>query len=168
MSSFICSAKHFNSIENKISDLILFNSNFSFPYSLKNEFDKMYNSRNYGQIGVKEELSGVMDSLRSLNATCVTLQYKSHYQGRVDTEIKKEKETLFNDKKTTKSLTTIGLYNALRCLSYQIETEHLEELGGMGEDENKAMLFLEAMINSVAHFALSCLPQNDSDNAWSL
>ena len=168
MSSFICSAKHFNSVEDKLRNLIRFDNDFYFPYSLRGEYPKLYSQRDYLEEDVYQEITEVMDQLRELNAVCVTLQYKHHYEGKVDQEIQEQKSHLLDNKEGHKSLSLMGLYNALRCTSYQIEPEHLEELGGMEDNKRKALLFLETMIDSVAHHIIAKMPKDEADQSWDI
>jgi hypothetical protein len=60
-----------------------------------------------------------------------------------------------------------GLYNALRCLNYQIELEHLEELTNKDESTQKPYQFLNIMIDFLAHLIVSELP-DDKTNTWSI
>jgi hypothetical protein len=166
MSAFICGNQHFNSIQDKLFSLIRWEDDFHFPYLLRDKFPKLYASKHYLDEGVNEELSQVMDTLRNLNVVTVTLKYAAHYEGKLDAEIKEQKAILFEDKKTLTTLTVKGLYNALRCLSYQIETEHLDELGGMEEEERKAMLFLHTMEDTLAHYLVNNIPNESYDNTW--
>jgi hypothetical protein len=166
MSAFICGNQHFNSIESKLFDLIKNDQDFYFPYSLRDKFPVLYDNKHNLDELILIELGAVIDTLRNLNVVTVTLKYAAHYEGKLDAEIKEQKAILFEDKKNYTNLTKRGLYNALRCLSYQIETEHLDELGGMEEDERKAMFFLNEMVNALAHHILINLPSAESDNTW--
>ena len=166
MSAYICGNQHFNSIEGRLFDLIHWDNEFYFPYSLRDKFPKMNSRRHHSIEAVQEELGAVMDILRNLNVVTVTLKYASHYEGKVNQEIKEQKEILFADKKERQPLSKRGLYNALRCLSYQIEEEHLDELGGMDEMEKQAMFFLSEIMNCLAHHILINLPSDENENQW--
>jgi len=167
MSSYICTPKHFNSIEQKIADLINYNSDFYFPYKLRREYPVLY-SRTSLPSAKEEEISKIIDCLRELNAVCVTLQYKDHYKGKLDKEISDQKQILFEGKKEGyKNLTLTGLYNALRCLNYQIESEHLKDLFGLNTEQENALLFIETMTNELAHMIIRELPE-DKSNRWSI
>jgi len=163
MSSFICSAKHFNSIEKKLHDLI-YDNNFYVPYSLKNIVPKFYDRRQSSVKNVEKELTGIVNTLRELNVLCVSLQYKHHYEGVLDTQIQSE----LNEVKTkteTRHLTNHGLYNAFSCLNYQIEIGHLKELRELTTDEENALTFLREMKIALASDIVSKLPE-DKSNTW--
>lgn len=163
MSSFICNSKHFNSIENKLSNMFAFDDWFYLPNKLKPiypELSDRYNTK------IKEVVKNIMDELRELNVVCVTLQYKHHYND-VNTEIIDQKTDLFYNTSDYKELTPLGLYNALRCLSYQIEIRHLEDLSGLTEKQQNAMYFLEEIIKELAEYICSKLP-DDKTNTWEI
>lgn len=169
MSSFICSPKHFNSVEWNLRNLLIYNTrDFYFPYELKAKYPILYNRS--GSVEMQEnELQAVMDNLRELNAVCVTLQYKDHYIGSLDKEIQTQKDNLLNNRKAIKPavLNTRGLYNALKCINYQIEIEHLKDLFGLNDAQRDAMSFLKEMINALAHHIVSQLPEEKGNN-WSI
>lgn len=163
MSSFICSAKHFNSIEKKLHELI-YDNNFYVPYSLKNIVPKFYDRRQSSVKNVEKELTGIVDTLRELNVLCVSLQYKHHYEGTLDTQIQTELSKV-KSKTETKYLTTHGLYNALSCLNYQIEIEHLKKLRELTNGEKNALTFLRELKIALASDIVSKLP-DDKSNTW--
>lgn len=167
MSSFICNPSHFNSIEEKLINLITFKNDFYLPYSLRNVLPKCKDRLYSSLTEMENEIKSVMDELRKLNVVCVSLQYKDHYQGVLDREIEEQTSLLMSDKTTKKDLSVHGLYNALRCLDYQIETEHLIDIFGMNEGQNNAMLFLNEIINELAAYIISNLPE-DNTNTWSI
>jgi hypothetical protein len=164
MSSFICSAKHFKSIEETIFNLIRSGGGFV-PYSLKEDFEVLYNQRDYTDEPVLESIRDVINSLKELNVLCVSLQYKHHYEGFLDKEIEEQK-VYVNLDEGFKLLTKRGLYNALRCVSYQIEKEHLEEIGGFTDSHRKALLFLDEMVNLLAYIIISEIKQEDPTCNW--
>jgi hypothetical protein len=169
MSSFICSAKHFNSVQQKLYSVIAHRNDFYLPYSLRDKFPALHMPNKHTWEAIEEELNNIMDNLRKINAICVTLQYAHHYPGAVDTEIMQETKQLMESKKdNSQAITDLGLYNALRCISYQIEIHHLEELEGMTDDYRNAMEFLEKIIDSMAHYLVSHITKSDSDNSWSI
>jgi hypothetical protein len=163
MSSFICGAKHFNSIEKGLSELINLDGSFYIPYELKKDFPVLYHNTLNSKETVNKEIKRVVDELRTLNVLCVCLQYKSHYEGVLDDEIKTQTEIVFSDK-TSKYLTPHGLYNALCCVNYQIEIEHLKEISGLTPSMEKSMFFLKTMINALAHYLVSKMPESKSNN----
>ena len=161
MSSFICSANHFNSIEMmipKIISLSEFNS-----YNLK-EFGLYKYNTSLNESVVK--VAKYIQDLRELNVVCFYLQYKDGYDESIDVLIPNELQYLKNPTKV-KELTPLGLYNALICLNYQIETEHLKELRGLTEEEQMALDFLEVFTNSLARFICQIAPE-DKTNKWSI
>lgn len=161
MSSFICSPKHFNSIEKSIIELTQSNS-FYFPYAFKDCLPELYSSKNFLDKDINAKVENLIDRLRELNALCVTLQYKHHYVGTLDAEIQAETVNLLTNKKERQNLPKIGLYKALQCVSYQIELEHLKELRELNEAEKLALLFLKEMINALAHDIINHLPEYEN------
>ena len=165
MSSYICSAKHFNSIEKKLEELV-YEQDFYIPYSLRNVVPKWYEKRKYSFDVIFEEIKNIINSLRELNVVCVSLQYKHHYIGVLDEEIKNELKEV-KRKTSIKNLTKHGLYNALKCLNYQIEIEHLEDIRELTIEEQKAYLFLKEFTYSLCEDIVSNL-EEDKTNTWSI
>ena len=148
MSSFICTSEHFNSIDK----------------GLKNsEIIKVLHLQNFEFIKSENSISECINELRNLNVLCVSLQYKHHYKN-LDQEIVEQLE-IVNSKTKSKALSPLGLFNALKCIRYQIEVEHLEELRKLSEEEVNALNFLEHSIQSLACYICSKLPE-DSTNTW--
>jgi hypothetical protein len=167
MSSNIESSKHFNSIESKLIDIFITKTGSklpSFPYALKKDFPWLYNGSD--AFNAKREILNVIDDLRKINVLAVMLQYKHHYEGKLDEKIKSQTEILFADKTSKKDLSMVGLFKALDCLSYQIEQEHIEELRHLTIDEQKALNFLEVITNTISHNI--CRNIEDKTNNWSI
>lgn len=150
MSSFICSPRHFNSVEHTL-------------LNMKNDNTYNYMMREYDT----EYISSVVDNLRYINVVCVTLQYKAHYKGKLDNEIQKQLDYLFNNKNGGEFLSIKQLLQCLRCINYQIEIEHLTELRELTESEQNAIEFLSIFSNKLAMYII-----NDTDilrdTKWSL
>lgn len=163
MSSFICSAKHFNSIEKKLHELI-YDNRFYVPYSLREITPQFYDRRKTSVKSAEKELSAIVDTLRELNVLCVSLQYKHHYEGTLDAQIQTELSEV-KSKTETKYLTIHGLYNALSCLNYQIEIGHLKELRELTNGEENALTFLRELKIALASDIVSKLP-DDKSNTW--
>jgi hypothetical protein len=136
------------------------------PYEHRKLFPQL-DSNQAGVDGVYKEVTALCDELRRLNVLCVSLQYKHHHEGTLDAEIKTETDDLLTNKAEKKDLTILGLYNALRCIRYQIETEHLKDLRGLTPEENKAVTFANFCIDELAHLMVSNLPEDTSCH-WSL
>lgn len=166
MSSFIPSANHFNSIERTVIFLTQ-NKNFYFPYSFKNKFKTLYDSRHYSQDAIDSEVISIIDTLRELTPLCVTLQYRNHYEGKLDNEISEQTEILKQTRKGGTSLTKVGLFKALQCLSYQIETEHLTQLRSLTTEEENALFFVEEMKSNLAIDIVSSLPDYEAQK-WEI
>jgi hypothetical protein len=165
MSSYICSPKHFNSIEEKLKNLV-YDSNFYLPYSLKDILPKWYNKKDNSFDVIFVEIKNIINSLRELNVLCVSLQYKNHYVGRLDQEIENEL-VIVKQKTEIKGLSKHGLYNALSCLNYQIELEHLKDLRNLTLEEENAMKFLKEFKISLAEDIIREL-EEDKTNTWSI
>lgn len=159
MSSFICSPKHFNSIEKSVIYLTQ-DRNFYFPYAFKNTFPELYNTGFYTQDKIDAKVKSIIDTLRELNVLCVSLQYKSHYPGTLDKEIAEQLEVV-KMKDAGQSLTKLSLLKQLQCLDYQIETEHLKELRSLTPDEENAMYFIKELENALAMDIIHKLPDYD-------
>lgn len=159
MSSFICSAKHFNSIEENTFKMIRFDRDFD-CYQLKQDFPKLYDQRSYDESEIFKEVKSIVNELRELNVICVSLQYKNHYDD-IDKEIKEQKELIYAGK-GYKHLNPAGLLKAFICVNYQIEIEHLEELSGLNDDQKKAMKFLNIMIEYLTYRIAISTPAYDS------
>jgi len=166
MSSFIPSAKHFNSIERSVIFLTQ-SSNFYFPYSFKDKFPKIYNKGHYSQDAIDAEVKAIIDTLRELTPLCVTLQYKHHYQGGVDKEIAEQTAILKQENKGGEPLAKIGLFKALQCLSYQIETKHLTDLRSLTNEEENALFFVDELKCVLAVDIVAGLPSYDTEK-WEI
>ena len=165
MSSFICSAKHFNSIENKLNKLFCYDQDeFKYFYPAKGVYSALYDTSKNLYETIEAQVKEVVNHWRDLNAICVTLQYADRDNDNINEEIKTQKAYV-RTKTSTKELTLNGLYNALRCLDYQIEIHHLTELGGMTEEQKKAFDFLHKLIDGIAHIIVRKLP-DDKSNTW--
>ena len=156
MSSFILSAKHYNSIEKGIEQ-VLKHSHFN-SYELK-PFG-LY-SYNVLPKQVPSIIEGYISNLRELNVLCVMLQYKHHYEGVLDEQIQVNLQEV-KQKTDVKDLTALGLFNALKCIIYQTELEHLEGIRNLTEEEQKAFNFLETFINVLAKFICGELPEDET------
>mgnify|MGYP006318585901 CR=1 FL=1 len=166
MSSYICTPKHFNSIEASIKNLA-YGSQFYFPYSFKTKFNALYEKRKATFDNMDACVENVVDELRRLNALCVSLQYKHHYVGKLDKEIEEQTNILLNFKTEKKILNKYELLAAMRCVNYQIETEHLKELRNLTESEEDALFFLKTMINELAMDIVTNLPEYEKAG-WSI
>ena len=166
MSSFINTPEHFNSIERKLHFMAMTN-NFYVPYSLKTISPKFYDRQHYNTDDVLQEISEFMDTMRELNVICVTLQYRDHYQGILDKEIKEQTEIIKTKNTSTAELTEIGLYKAIQCMTYQIETKHLKELRQLTVQEENAIIFFEEIKHALAVDIISELPEYNNAK-WSI
>lgn len=150
MSSFICSSKHFCSIENALNEILSGSEGY-------------YLERNTG-LKSKQDISKFVENLRWLNVVCVTFQYRSHYEGKMDAQISAELANVATKCKP-KYLSLHGLYNALTCVDYQIETEHVKGL--FDTQVSETMPLLKNLIDYLARQIVSKLP-DDNTNNWSI
>lgn len=158
MSSFICSPKHYNSIGRKL--LTLLNDSEFNSYGLKKFGLYRYDVNQYE---LKTNISTFLSGLRELNVIAVMYQYAHQYNGNFDTEITKEL-AIIKQPTTTKDLTNLGLYNALCCVSYQIEIERIKD---KREDLIIYYQFLQDLINAVSRHICNYL-EVDKSNRWSI
>jgi hypothetical protein len=136
MSSHICSSKLFNSIEKTATKEL--KKKKSFFYSMRGFFG------NIEPAEMEKSISSLLDEVRKINVLCVMLQYKHHYIGTLDKEIKLSLEEIQD--KTSFKIGTVGdIYNAAGEINYQIETQHLTELRELSELETVAMEFLSQL-----------------------
>jgi len=162
MSSFLLSSKHFNSVQKALVEMI--RGNHLHLYPLKDKFPDIYNKNSKYTI---EVINSVIDTVRELSVTCFHLQYANHYPENLNTEIEIHRKYLLNHKTGFKQLTPLGLYNAVRCISYQIEPEHLEELRPLTGPEADALFFLDEISKALATFIIQNLPE-DETCSWSI
>ena len=161
MSSYICSAKHFNSIQRKLSDSFQFDNNFNYMYDLKDNFPELYEVSSLTEREIRDHVKSIVDDLRTLNVLTVTHQYKHLLKQSVRKEIKEQTDIVFNESDDSKNLSVHGLYNALRCLYYQLEVKHVT----MTPRQVKAYNFLQVLIDFLAHYIVRTLP-DDKTNTW--
>lgn len=166
MSSYINSAKHFNSIEQKLHGLL--NRDFRGWHTLKDIAPNIYKHWTNNCLGESDEkeITAIIDTLREIQVLCVTLQYKHHYEGKVDAQMEAERVSV-KTKTETVNLSLHGLYNALECVSYQIEIQHLKELRELTIEEENALKFVELITGAIAIQLVYELP-DDKTCTWSL
>lgn len=167
MSSYICDAKHFNSIEKNLQDNFKWNDRFNGIYRIKEIYPDLYEPKKQLDEIIDQIIRSIIDDLRKLNVVCHCLQYKESYGGDIDHNIKVQEDIAFIRKRGYKKLSLHGLYNAMLCLHYQIELEHLEALTNRDESKQKPYQFLESMIDFLAYLIVSKLPE-DKTNRWSI
>lgn len=164
MSSYVCSPEHFNSIAKAAESALIWEQNFHFwNIELIEAYPELKRPREFKK-ATKTFVEKMVDTLRDINALCVSLQYKHHYVGKLDEEIESQKQYTRSSNKS-KHLTKHGLFKALQCLDYQIEIVHLEELRELTDDEKNAMLFLDKFKDAMAHHIVSYSSEYDQA-AW--
>lgn len=157
MSSFICSPKHFNSVEKAIQGVCR-NQRFHFDHEIRKMYP--YLSGDISMIDAMDDtVSGIMDEIRKLSVLCVCLQYRHHYEGTLNIEIEQQTGILINDKANYKKLGDIELYIAVQCIDYQIETEHLTDIRPLSPNEEMAYRFLRVFECNLAKYIVSRLPE---------
>lgn len=146
MSSFIPSTEHFNSCEIASREL-LNDSDFYFSREIKNAFPALGEKK---YVPAQAELKQIFATLKRLTVLCVSLQYKHHYTGRLDQEIKEQTEILFSSSRY-KDLNKYGLLKAIGCIHYQIETRHLVDIRPLTDDEENALMFIRVLKADLAY-----------------
>lgn len=154
MSSYIPSAKHFNSCESATRELLT-DSDFRFSYKFRDTFPAIYAKQG---AAANAEIKNVYDALKRLTVLCVSLQYKHHYVGKLDQEIQEQMELVFI-KESPAFLNKYGLLKALGCIHYQIEVKHLQDLRDLTEDEQDALFFLSELKSDLAYHLATHCPQ---------
>lgn len=165
MSSIICTPKHFYSIERALQEMIL-SKGLNIPYSLREICPKSYQLNPKDIKAITSEISTLIDTLSELNVICVNLQYRHKFKGKLNSQIQAEILHV-KQRNCFKHLSKLGLYNALGCLSYQIEIEHLLELRPLEEREVKAMEFLKEITIALGQRIITELPE-DTTNKWDI
>ena len=166
MSSFLLSAKHFNSTKEALQGL-QYDDSFFIPFEMKCCAPIFYDKRNYLEEAINEEIENHINTLAELSAVCVNLQYKHQFEeGALDSSIEMQTKDVLK-KTSTVQLSKHGLYNALKCIEYQIETEHLEELRALTREEVMSLDYLRKMINALANSIVMNMPK-DQTNSWSI
>lgn len=150
MSSFICNPKHFNTVEYTIQQMFMGAKKSEYSYT----FSKYIKTQS-GVDNVCENITRFIDTLKELQVLCVTLQYKHHYEGVLDAEISSQRQCLTMEKRHNGSLRPHALIKALKCINYQIETEHLSELRDLTEDEKTAMKMLDNLTKDLCYYIVS-------------
>lgn len=161
MSCFICSASHFNSVEDGITRLFIHEDLFLFPVSVREIayelFDKSYSAWRQGEKRIKS----IMDTLRDLNVICVGLAWNEPDMWKtmiLEKEAVKVKTKIVH-------LNNIELYKAIQCIEYQIEIEHLEALGEVSMEQKAALFFLKEVKATLATFIL-CNSEDYEKAKW--
>ena len=117
MSSFICSNKHFKELRQKTYDLILADKYILLDFNMDYDTDKEV---------IKHFVNNNIYNLYKLNVASVNLQYREKQVNRVYEDYDNNIGTVNSimDRSCNTMLSKndlIGLYNAYRCLNYQIE-----------------------------------------------
>jgi len=144
MSSFIHTDCHFNSVERAIQHMLVGRQASLIAWDLIKQNPKLNASHN-GIDAVWEHVSVLMDEVRKLSALCVSLQYKHHHEGVLDSEIEEQTSYLLSHKSTIVSLSLFELYKAIQSILYQIETEHLKQLRDLTALEKESLDMLNIL-----------------------
>lgn len=159
MSSFICSNKHFASIAKGIMCIINTNS-FHVSYNLKQIAPQTYSyKRTSDEQSAMKKANSFIETFMELQVLCVSLQYRHHYEGRLDQEISEQREILHIPCDNPVSLSPAALYKSIHCALYQIETEHLEELRPLTPKEKDCLTFFRLFAANIADHIVSRLPE---------
>lgn len=122
MSSFICSTKHFNTVEKNLIDLCNDRTLYHYP----------------------TQINKMMQAMRQITVKSYFNQYANHYPN-IEAEIKAANYELGKITKVNK-LPLIAIFKALNCINYQIETPNEE----MTPDELKQFLLFEEISAAIA------------------
>lgn len=153
MSSYICGPEQFRAVENRLHLIAAGNNTDLHLYPIKDCVPKWYDKRHYSIEAIEKEISSHIETLAELQAVCVSLQYKHHYEGDLDTEIKTQVKEI-KRKVNFETIDLMQCYKYLQCITYQIEINHLQELRELTEDEEKAIKFAEGIIRAIADFII--------------
>ena len=145
MSSMICSAKHFNSTEKSTYELII-----------KPNFNELWFRKYCKNIDdltlVEKTIKDIFSKIKYLNVLSWCTQY-NQFENEVALWSHANKET------SIFKLDNKGLYQALTCISYQIEEDRIS----ITKSEKKALEFINDMKNAIARHLIKDIPSN---NEW--
>lgn len=128
MSSFICSNKHFASIAKGIMCIINTN-NFHVSYNLKQIAPQIYGyKRTSDEQSAIKEVNSFIEILMELQVLCVSLQYRHHYEGRLDQEISEQREILHIPCNNPVLLSPVALYKSIQCTLKQNTSKSYDRL----------------------------------------
>jgi len=147
MSSFLHSAKHFNSIEKSLIDLKKNNSAHGFCYNVS-----------------KIDIEQVMKHYRKFSCICVTNQYAHHHDD-INAELASCFQSLTSDQSYV-ILKPIELYKAITSMEYQIEFNHLGR--EFDDSEKLAVLKFNEIKMSLCDLIINKLPEYDNCRGWSI
>ena len=116
---------------------------------------------------IAEVIGEFVETLKELQVLCVTLQYRHHYEGRLDAEMQEQREIFKADKSRGNELNVYALSKALRCIRYQIETGHLTQLRELTEMEQTALTLLDDLINDLCSYIV-CNAQQYEAAKWEI
>lgn len=166
MSSFICSKRHFMSIAVS-SVCLLRKDDFYLSKKLGDITPELVNRHSLKDKHLERGINTLIVTLMELQVLCVSLQYRHHYEGRLDEEIREQREILQEKCNNPLMLPPVGLYQAIQCALYQIETEHLVELRPLTMDEEKCLHFFEQFESDIAKYIVRESPEYRQQK-WSI
>ena len=147
MSSFLHSAKHFNSIEKSLIELKKNNGAYGFCHNIS-----------------KIDIEQVMKHYRKFSCICVTNQYATHHE-----DINAELACCFKSLASDESyiiLNPIELYKAISSMEYQIEFNHLGR--EFDDSEKLAILKFNEIKLSLSDLIINKLPEYNNCIGWSI
>ncbi len=146
MSVSVCSDRHYNSVELALQSLVLQNSE-ALPY----RFRKTYR--------MEHQVTALVDTLRDLNLIVYAVRY--HKQGEVYAP------TARSWSEGSVKLNLPGLFQALDCVLYQLELEHLEGIRELTEAERDAFTWAGHIRTGIAVHLTRTMAE-EQKTAWAL
>lgn len=150
MSCFVCSAKHYNSVKKAVvsamRDTCIYSS-MNAVYSLPFKKEDLIN-----------RIDEIFSDIIYLNVESYCLKYGVE-------DIEKTFESCF-DKTPIKKIDLHGLYNALNCITYQIELDYITETRTLLHEEALALKFINDLKSEIAQEVIRVLPENET--AWEI
>lgn len=150
MSSFINNSKHFACTRETINYLYS-KREMVFEYDTAQIVPEFTHRKGFARNIVEAKITEIMHTIIDLQVTCVFLQYKHHYVGTLDQDIRNTKVEIKACLNTGKILTKVELFKAIQSMFYQIETEHLTDLRPLFQKEETVLKFFEVLENALAH-----------------
>lgn len=153
----LLSARHFNSVEKALSNLII-NNKLQLGHQIQVLYKGLENKEQPDNILKLKTISSVMDEIRKLSTLCVTLEYKQNYEKTFVIKAKDAISRLMDDKKSSRKLSDVALYCAVRCIRTQIDISQLKQIRSLSKEEEDAYRFLKFLEKDLAEYLIKQLP----------
>lgn len=166
MSSFINSSKHFACIQKSIISLWSQRTSM-LEYKIAKIVPELSVNRRSTREVVEAKLTEIMHTIIDIQITCVFLQYRHHYAGKLDQEISETKKQIKTNLNNGKALSMPGLLKAIQCMFYQIELEYLTDLRPLSTEEEVTINFFRTLEKALV-YEIATHTSEYENSAWSI